>query len=129
MGILSGVIPQISGKYINFTATALAQNFSQELLRNYAAAVLKIEPLREQAYNDIQQIIGSEPPEIVCSKENTLSNLPPDAQEIAKQYCSSSKQIVESSGLSVSQFNDITQSAATDNNLKTQIQEAIREIQ
>ncbi|MBR8828974.1 MAG: DUF4168 domain-containing protein [Gomphosphaeria aponina SAG 52.96 = DSM 107014] len=129
IGILGGISPATFWKTPLFSSPAVAQSFSEELVRNYAQAILKIEPYREKAYNDIQQMIGTAPPEIICSEENSWSNLPPDAQELAQNYCKTSKEIVESSGLSVSQFNEVTRSAANDNNLKTQIQEAIRQIQ
>jgi hypothetical protein len=96
---------------------------------NYARALLKIESYRQQAYQNIQQILGKTPPEIACHRRETFNNLPTEAQKIAVSYCRNSISIVENSGLSRSQFNDITRRLRSDQSLKERVQNAIIRIQ
>ena len=129
-GILIGFLPQFSGQAtLTFNYAAYAQDFSQEQLQKYAQVVLSIEPHRQQAFEDIKQIINGAPPNIVCNQPSSYGSLPSDAQTIARNYCATSKQIVESNSLSVSQFNDITQRAQADEDLERRIQEAMLDIQ
>lgn len=130
--LLSGVVPEFSRQapllIFSFPVNARAQEFSNEQIRKYARAVLDIEAHRRQAYQDIQTIIGRQPPEIVCNQPTTLRNLPANAQKIASNYCKTSKTIVERSGLGVSAFNAITTRAQEDQNLKRRIQNAMIQI-
>ena len=132
LSILGGVVPELSRQtpqlIFSFPVIARAQEFSNEQIRKYAQAVLNIEDLRRQAYQDIQRIIGTQPPDIICNQPNTLRNLPTNAQKIAIDYCRNSKTIVERSGLSVTLFNNITTRVQSDQNLKRKIQNAMIEI-
>ncbi len=131
IGILCGVVPEFSCQSLRltFSSSAYTQDFSDEQVMKYAQAVLLMESLRQQAYQDIQQIIGDSLPNIACHQPNTLRNLPPDAQKIATDYCRTSKQIVENIGLSISQFNAITTRVQSDQNLERRIQNAMIQIQ
>mgnify|MGYP006266993961 CR=1 FL=1 len=130
VAILLGFVPEFSRRspslIISFSAEA--QDFSDQDVMNYARAVLQMESHRQQAYEQIKKIIGQAPPAIVCNQPNSYSNLPGEAQKIARDYCSTSKQIVEESGLSVSQFNAITTRAQSDNNLEKRVQNAMIQI-
>ena len=132
LSILGGVVPELSRQgpqlIFSFSVNARPEEFSNEQIRKYAQAVLNIEDLRRQAYQDIQRIIGTQPPGIVCNQPNTLRNLPRDAQKIAADYCRNSKKIVERSGLSVALFNNITTRAQSDRSLKRKIQNAMIQI-
>ncbi|PMB01569.1 hypothetical protein CI594_09160, partial [Fischerella thermalis CCMEE 5196] len=77
---------------------------------NYSRALLRIEPERQQAFDKIKKIIGGdrEIPKIVCSEPNSFKSLPSEARDVAVNYCNRSQQIVQSNGLSIDQFNNIT---------------------
>ena len=124
--ILGGVVPELSRQtpqlIFNFTPNTQAQEFSNEQIRKYAQAVLEIEDFRQQAFQEIQTIIGTQPPDIVCNQPNTFRNLPRDARKIAANDCRTSKTIVQRSGLGVAVFNNITVRAQSNQNLKKKIQ-------
>ncbi|MGF1479551.1 MAG: DUF4168 domain-containing protein [Cyanophyceae cyanobacterium] len=130
-GILIGLPPEVSLLFSDNPASdvAYAQEYSEQQVEQYAQAVLSIEPHRQQAFEDITQIIGRQPPNIVCNQPSSYSSLPDDAQTVAQKYCRTSKQIVESAGLSVAQFNEITRRAQSNNSLESRIQNAMIEIQ
>ncbi|MGH2416085.1 MAG: DUF4168 domain-containing protein [Microcystaceae cyanobacterium] len=127
MGLLCGVIPEFSWQspQLIFSSSAYTQDFSDAQVINYARAVLLMESHRQQAYLDIQQIIGQPPPEIVCNQPSTFRHLPTNAQKIAVNYCTISKKIVENSGLSTTQFNAITVRVQSDQDLERRIQNAM----
>ncbi|WP_245927579.1 DUF4168 domain-containing protein [Aphanothece hegewaldii] len=131
LGIMFGMVPEFSGHYsqFNFNYSAYTQDFTDNQVNQYAKAVLQMESYRQQAYQDITQILGKTPPEIACNQRNSFRSLPPSAQRIAIDYCNTSKKIVESSGLSTSQFNAITLRVRSDESLKRRIQNEIRRIQ
>lgn len=130
MGILLGVAPDFSGQFprLTFNSSAFAQDISSTQARNYARALLAMEPLRQSAYAEIKKIVGNVPP-ISCSQSGSLSSLPRNAREIAVNYCNRSKEIVESNSLSVSQFNLISVTVKKDPGLRTQIQNYLTELQ
>ena len=131
ISILCGAVPQVfwQSPYFNFNYLAYPQDFSDTQLQNYARAVLQIESKRQQAYREIQRIIGRPPGNLACYQPETLRNLPQQAQKIAVDFCNNSKKIAQNSGLSAEQFNRITRQAQTDAVLKRRIQNAIRQIQ
>lgn len=127
ISLLFGIVPEFvwHSSSLTFSFYAYTQDFTEAQITKYAQAVLQIETRRQQAYKDIQQIIGYTPPEIVCHQPNTLRNLPSNAQRIAVNYCTTSKKIVENSGLTVSQFNTITIRVRSDQELERRIQNAM----
>jgi len=80
---------------------------SDEEVTNYAKAVLAIEPFRRAAYNQVEQN-SSKVPLIICNQPQTLADLPLDVKEIAVNYCTSSLEIAQRNGFTVTRFNDIT---------------------
>lgn len=132
MGVVSGVVPEISvrSQIISFSSAAYAQDISNTEITNYAKAVLLMEPVRQSAFNEIKQIIGSgDIPPIVCSQPETLNALPKKAQGIAVTYCESSKKIVENNGIPIKRFNAITSIVQNDANLKNRIQSELIRLQ
>ena len=131
ISVLCGYVPQVfwQSPYFNFSYLAYTQDFSDTQLQNYARAVLQIESSRQQAYRQIERIIGRPPGNLTCYQPETLRNLPPEAQRIAVDFCNNSKKIAQNSGLSADQFNRITRQVQTDAVLKRRIQNAIRRIQ
>ncbi|MBZ8179968.1 MAG: DUF4168 domain-containing protein [Oscillatoria sp. PMC 1051.18] len=131
MGVMLGIVPSISEQSfsLSFQTSAYAQEFTDQDILNYARAILDMESLRQQAYDDIKQIIGTQPPTIACNDRRSLRNLPRDAEAIAVNYCNGSRRIVQSSGLSVSQFNEMTARVQSDSRLKERVQQAMIRLQ
>lgn len=129
---LSGLAPDLSGRsgVFVFISAAYAQAVSATEVTNYAQAVLAMEPVRQESYDEITKIIGSsDVPSIVCHKPESLNALPSNAQNIAVNYCNRSKAIVESNGLTISRFNAITVNMQNDPDLKTRIHNELVRIQ
>ena len=88
-------------------------------LRNYARAMLKMEPERQQAFDEIKKIMGTgEVPKIVCNDNNSFSSLPGKAREIAVNYCQRYQKTVEDNGLSIDRYNTITTQVQGNDDLK-----------
>ncbi|TBR58156.1 DUF4168 domain-containing protein [Mastigocladus laminosus UU774] len=107
-----------------FSSTANAQNspLNNKDILNYSRSLLRIEPERQQAFDEIKKIIGDrEIPKIVCSEPTSFTSLPSQAKDIAVNYCNRSQQIVESNGLSIDEFNKITLQLQNNDDLKRQI--------
>jgi len=103
---------------------------SSEEVENYAKAVLAIEQSRQAAYNEIQQINnGTQVADINCTQTKTIASLPSNVQDIAVNYCTQSKKIGESQGLTMSQFNGITLTAQSDPELLKRIQNELLRLQ
>ncbi|MGI2907247.1 DUF4168 domain-containing protein [Tolypothrix sp. VBCCA 56010] len=99
-------------------------------IRNYAKAVLAMEPERSRAFEGIKKLIGGgEVPQIVCSNPNSLNGLPNKARDIAVNYCNSSQQIVEQNGLSIDNFNKITRDLQSNQKLKDEVYNTLIELQ
>jgi hypothetical protein len=131
-GVLSGNIPTLSPNFsesLRFENVAFAQNFSDAEVRSYAQIVLQMEPRRQTVLRDIATIIDSKPNTIPCYQPRTLRRLPQDARELAVSYCNAYKELIESQGLTVTRFNEITQQAQTNTDLKSRIQGAMLAIQ
>lgn len=128
---LSGLTPNLSGtSVLVFGSAVSAQAVSDAEVTNYAQAVLAMEPVRQQSYDEIKKIIGSgDMPSIVCHKTESLTALPDSARTIAMNYCNRSKVIVESNKLSVPRFNAITVSLQSDPDLKARIHSELIRIQ
>ncbi|NMG07952.1 DUF4168 domain-containing protein [Brasilonema sp. UFV-L1] len=88
-------------------------------LRNYARAMLKMEPERQQAFDEIKKIMGSsEVPKIVCNDNNSLNGLPGKAKEIAVNYCKRYQTVAQENGLDTDKFNMITQQLQSNKDLE-----------
>ena len=132
IGLALGIVPDLTFRVSGsgFNSTAYAQNITRTELENYARSVLAIENIRQSAYNDIKQIVGSnDTPAISCNKQDSLNKLPDNIQGIAVNYCNQSKKIVESNGLTIARFNAITVKIQEDADLKGQIQAELIRLQ
>lgn len=132
IGLVSGVVPSIHKNTVSlqFDTAVFAQEFSNQQIRSYAQVVLDMESARQTVIRNIERIIGRKPAEIPCYNSRTLRELPRDAEELARKYCTDYQQAIErQQGLDVSSFNEITAQAQTDANLKRRIQNAMIEIQ
>ncbi|NET04786.1 MAG: DUF4168 domain-containing protein [Symploca sp. SIO2B6] len=94
-------------------------------INNYALAVLKMEPLRQSAYQSIKQLIGPDEqiPDITCHNLASINALSLEVQEIAQNFCKKSSEIVKNyfpEGEAV-RFNEITILIEENQNLREQI--------
>jgi hypothetical protein len=128
--ILAGCSSNSASETPTEIPTVSGDSISAEEVENYAKTVLAIEPSRQSAYNEIQQLINDEQfPDVTCTQSDTIATLPSNIRDIAVNYCNQSKQISESQGLTLSQFNTITASAQADPELQKRIQNELVRLQ
>lgn len=128
-GLLSGLVPGLSGRLpvLVIGDAARAQTISDAEVVNYARAVLAIEPKRQAAYQEIQNKSGSASvPPIVCSDSTSINKLPGNVRNIAVKFCNDSKAIVETNGLNIARFNEITSLQQNDSALQKRIQDELK---
>jgi len=107
---------------------AYSQDLTDNKINQYAQAVVNIEVERQRAYNTVKTILGTTPPDIICNKPETFRSLVPDAQKVAVNYCVKAKSFVENVGLTVTEFNSITQKLKTNPALEKRIQKAMLQL-
>lgn len=132
VGLLSGIAPDLSGHSptLVFSSAAYAQHVSDPEVKSYAQAVLKAEPVRQAALDKIKEMLGSENTDsIVCHNPESLDTLPDNAQNVAVDFCNEYKDIVESHGLTITRFNEITVNLQNNPNLEKRIQSELLRIQ
>lgn len=115
-----------------FSSTADAQSptVTSNELTSYARALLKMEPQRQLALDEIKKIIGDKDlPKIVCNESSSFSSLPNKAKDIAVNYCQRSLKIVEENGLTFDRFNKITVEVQNNEELKRQIYNRLLDLQ
>jgi hypothetical protein len=115
-----------------FNSQGIAQtlNINNTEVTNYAKAVLGMEPVRQQAFEEIKKIIGSKDiPQVICNDSKSFITLPNKAKDIAVNYCNHSQKIVEDSGLTIEQFNKITVEIQKNSNLKRQLYNTLLRLQ
>ncbi len=129
-GLLLGVVPNFDQANLSWNNAAYAQSVSNQEVQQYARSVLTMEPYRETAFSKIQQITGSnDVPVVACHRPSSLSNLPENIRDIAIDYCNQAISIVESNGLTITRFNQITVAHQSDASLRGKIQGEICKIQ
>jgi Domain of unknown function (DUF4168) len=121
----------ISGTFgFNPKVVAQSLNVNNTEVTNYAKAVLAMEPVRQQAFEQIKNLIGSKDiPKVICNDSTSVNALPSKAKDIAINYCNRSQKIVEDSGLSVEKFNTITLELQNNNALKKQLYNTLLRLQ
>ncbi len=96
----------------------------------YSRALLGIEPVRQEAFDEIKKIVGDrEIPKTVCNDPNSINALPNKARDIAVNYCNRSQKIVQENGLTTEQFNSITVQLQNNEDLKRQIYNTLIRLQ
>ena len=129
---LSGFAIDLSGRSYTFifSAVAYAQDVGDEEVKSYAQAVLRAEPVRQTALDEIKKMVDSEKtPAIVCHNPESLEALPGNAQKIAVDFCNQYKDIVESYGLTITRFNEITVNLQNSPDLENRIKDELIRIQ
>ena len=111
-----------------FGAAAQAQEISAQEITSYARSVLAIEPRRLEASNEIKGIRGSVPP-VVCKETREINRLSGNVRGIMVNYCDQAKKTIESNGLTVGRFSQITLLQQADPALKARIQAEMLRLQ
>ena len=126
-GNLGGIPHQIS---VRGNAAQAQNTYDEETLNSYAAAVLAIEPLREEVKRKLQvELEGEAMPAMACNRSESYQDLPKQARSLIINYCNRSEEIVQEQNLSISQFNQITRNIQKNPELKERVQQQMLELQ
>jgi hypothetical protein len=129
-GFQTNSLDRTAAVAISNSAYAQANSITNQEVQDYARSVLAIEPIRQETYNQIKQIIGDrDVPAIACHQPNSLNNLNRNIRAIAVDYCDRSIEIVEQNNLTIGRFNVITTSQQSDPDLQQRIQEELIRLQ
>ncbi len=124
--IAFGIIPEINWqtKTIRIESQVLAQSDGD--LQKYAQAAQEIETLRRSTFSQIEAKVGKQKAnQLACNQASSLNQLPDDARSLAQNYCNQSEAIVKKHGLTINQFNQITQQRQQNPELNRKIQNMI----
>lgn len=122
LGIVSGIVPDFTQQpSAFFSSSARADEFSDADLRNYAAALMEIEPIRQSTLAQVRASSGGTLPNLVCNQPNTMDSLKSEAKSLFVRYCNQCETIAASRGLSIEKFNQITQSVRSNPQLQSRV--------
>lgn len=117
LGIVLGLAPELSWRSLtqeqsssialSRSTVAVAQEYTPEETTNYAKAGFEVEMLRRRVYQEIKTIVNEPPGDIVCDREETLSDLDPKVRELTENFCNQTIEIVEQNNLSVDRYNEL----------------------
>lgn len=122
------------------TLPAMAQGtaVSDAEIQSYAASVLEMDGPRTEAYTQIKNLLSQvnydvNRVDMSCTNTRSINQVPrqvrSDVREIVVNYCNQARQIVESNGLTVRRFNEITEAHKKDPALAEQIRTTLIELQ
>ena len=123
LGIVGGIVPDLTQQPSSFfSSSAHADEFSDPDLRNYAAALMQIEPIRQSALAQVSHAnSGGTLPNLVCNQPGTMEGLNSEAKSLFIKYCNQCESIAASKGLSIDRFNQITQAVRSSPQLQTRV--------
>ncbi|PSB40414.1 DUF4168 domain-containing protein [Chamaesiphon polymorphus] len=123
LGILAGIVPDFTAQQpsLIFSNAARADEFSDTDLRNYAAALMQIEPLRQSTLAQVSRANNGSLPNLVCNQPNTMEALNSEARSLFIRYCNQCESIAASRGLSIERFNQITQAVRSNPQLQNRV--------
>ena len=122
LSILGGIVPDLTQQPSSFfSSAARADEFSDPDLRNYAAALMQIEPIRQSTLAQVSQANGGALPNLVCNQPGTMEGLNGEAKSLFVKYCNQCESIASSRGLSIDRFNQITQAVRSNPQLQTRV--------
>ena len=108
-----------------FDPQARAQNLpSTAELENYADTLLRMEPLRQEAFEKIKKIMPKHRggvPTIACNDRNSINTLPNQARGVAVNFCQRYQSIVSENDMTIDRFNQITEIINGNENLQDSI--------
>lgn len=123
-GILSGTVPDLTASQPSsiFASVAQADEFNDPDLRNYAAALVEIEPIRQSALTQVSRANGNGAlPNLVCNQPVTMESLNSEAKSLFVRYCNQCETIAANRGLSIDRFNQITQAVRANPHLQSRV--------
>ncbi len=126
LSILSGIVPDFAAQQPSqiFASAARADEFKDKDLRNYAAALIQIEPIRQSTLAQVSRALGGgKLPNLVCNQPDTMSGLNPEAKTLFVKYCNQCLGIAAKHQLSLEQFNQITQALRSNPQLKARVRQ------
>ena len=122
LGLVSGIIPDFTQQpSAYFGSSARADEFSDADLRNYAAALMEIEPIRQSILAQVRAINGDPLPNLRCDQPSTMDSLKSEAKSLFVDYCKQCGDIVARKGISDKFFNQITQSVRSNPQLQSRV--------
>jgi hypothetical protein len=123
IGILGGILPDLTARQpeLLFSNSARAQEFSDPDLRNYAAALLEIEPTRQSALSQVSRANNGTLPNLICNQPSTMEGLNSEAKALFIKYCNQCESIAASKGLSIEKFNQITHAVRGNPQLQSRV--------
>jgi hypothetical protein len=123
LSILGGIVPDLTASQpsLMFSSAARADEYTDADLRNYAAALMEIEPIRQSALTQVRASAGGTLPNLVCNQPNTMEGLNSEAKALFINYCDRCESIASSRGLSIERFNQITQSVRSTPQLQNRV--------
>lgn len=123
VSILGGIVPDFTASHSSslFASAAQADEFSDPDLRNYAAALMQIEPIRQSTLSQVSKANGGALPNLVCNQPNTMEGLNSEAKSLFINYCNQCESIAASKGLSIDRFNQITQAVRANPQLQNRV--------
>lgn len=98
------------------------EEFSDTELRNYALALMQIEPIRQSTLSQVIRANGGGTlPNLICNQPSTMDGLNGEAKSLFIKYCNQSESIAASKGLNIDKFNQITQSVRSNPQLQNKV--------
>lgn len=123
IGLLGNYAPLLT-QSSSSTGVAYAQSSSPQVSQ-YARAAFYIEQQRQQDYAEAKKIMGGNVPEDVCRQQN----IPAAVNDICGRFLKRSAEIIKDSGLTITQFNELTRRKEGDPALQQQIQSELLKLQ
>jgi hypothetical protein len=114
---------QTQSQTLDWSTVAFAQNTDK--VRDYARAVLAIEPIRVNSFKTVKKMMKGTVPSDVCRQ----GQIPGEIRLICNGFLDDSARIIRQHNLSISEFNDITQRSKSDPKLMKQIQQELIRLQ
>ncbi len=115
---------------IGQSAAAQTPSITDAEVARYARAILDIEPIRQEATEELSSILETNSlPSVTCDNTDSYSNMSREARRVVVGYCNESRTIVEGYELSIRQFNRITEQQRNNPRLRDRIQQELMRMQ
>jgi hypothetical protein len=123
VGISIGAVPDLTASEpsLVWSSSARADDFPEPDLRNYATALMEIEPIRQSTLAQVRASSGGKLPNLVCNQPSTMAGLNEEAKSLFVKYCNQCETIATNRGLSIDRFNQITQAVRSNPQLQHRV--------
>ena len=115
LGLFTGLKPDFQKRFYAMVGGSSTNNqtITDADVLSYVQTLLTIEQMRQSTYTDIKQRIGYVPA-AECHRPEHLASLGDRVRKIATNYCKQAIKVVEGNGLTINEFNAITNARQTD---------------